>query len=216
MKGQTKMFINNPVVVAGLLNALLTSIALGGQPAAVEIQSGLVSFESPTNMPGIEVKGKSNALSAHVDFERDNNNLVLQKLTATVPVKSLATGMKVRDEHMRKYIFTTSDGAEPDLVFTAKPATCEAGSAHEFNCALTGDLSIRGVARPFTMRLHAKEQGGSTPVFRAAGDAVVKLSDYGIEPPSQFGVKPSNEVKFHLDFTAKQTVALSSNSGGAH
>jgi polyisoprenoid-binding protein YceI len=188
-------------------------MAAGEPTAAVEIQSGQASFEATTNMPGVEVKGKSNALSAHADVVRDNNNFVLQQIRATLPVKSLATGMKVRDEHMRKYVFTTADGKEPDLTFTADPVTCTAAAAHEFTCPLAGSFSIRGVARPFTMQLRVKEQGGSTTVYRAAGDAVLRLSDYGIDPPSQFGVKPSNEVNFHIDFSAKTTVAVSSTQG---
>ena len=40
-------------------------------------------------------------------------------------------------------------------------------------------------------------------VYRAEGDGTVKLTDYGITAPSQFGVKPLNDVKFHIDFMAK-------------
>ena len=200
-------------LATGTLAVVLVSAASGGQPAAVEIQSGMVSFEATTNMPGVEVKGKSNALSAHVEIARDNNSLVLQEIRATLPVKTLATGMKVRDEHMRKYIFATADGKEPDLQFRADPVSCQNAASHEFNCPISGTFSMRGVERPFSMQLRVKEQGGFA-AFRAAGDAVLKLSDYGIEPPSQFGVKPSNEVKFHLDLSAKQTLAVSSNTEG--
>ena len=122
--------------------------------------------------------------------------------------------MKVRDEHMRKYIFTTADGKEPDLEFAADAVNCTPAAAHEFTCPVSGSFSIRGVARPFTMQLRVKEQGGSTASYRASGDASVKLSDYGIDPPSQFGVKPTDDVKFHLEFNAKQTVAMSSSRGG--
>jgi polyisoprenoid-binding protein YceI len=187
-------------------------LALGGS-TGVDVQSGFASFEAATNMPGVEVKGKSNALSAHVDLSRDDNNLLIEQIKATLPVKSLATGMKVRDEHMRKYIFTAADGSEPDLQFIAAPIRCPAGS-HEFTCEIAGSMSIRGVARPFSMQLRVKEQSGSLPVFHASGDAILKLSDYGIEPPSQFGVKPANQVKFHVDFNAKGTASLSASTTG--
>jgi polyisoprenoid-binding protein YceI len=201
--------------VGAMLATGLVCMAAGGPPAAIEIQSGMVSFEAPTNMPGVEVKGKSNALTAHVGILRDGDNLSLLQIRAGVPVRSLATGMKVRDEHMRRYIFTAPDGSEPDLVFTSDPVNCTAAGVREFMCTLVGSLSIRGIARPFTMELHTREQGGSVPSYHATGDAVVKLSDYSIEPPSQFGVKPANEVRFHLDFNAKQAVNVSSNLGGA-
>ncbi len=110
----------------------------------VEIESGTAAFEASTNMPGIEAKGKSGALTAHVELSREADKLVLQRIEASVPVNSLATGMTVRDEHMRRYIFTTPDGKEPDLRFVADSGLCGAsGSGREFTCQLAGNLTIR-------------------------------------------------------------------------
>lgn len=155
-------------------------------------------------MPGIEVNGKSGALSARVEISKDGSGLRLEHIDASLPVKSLSTGMKVRDEHMRNYIFKTPDGQEPDLHFSAHNASCaDRGSGQDFVCKIVGELSIRGIARNLAMNLSVKEQGGSARAFRVSGDSLVQLSDYGIEPPSQFGVKPSNQVKLHFDFTGK-------------
>jgi hypothetical protein len=55
------------------------------------------------------------------------------------------------------------------------------------------------------------ENGG----FRAAGDGIVKLSAYGIEQPAQFGVRTRDEVKLHLDFTARPLGVSSAPAGGA-
>ncbi len=74
----------------------------------VEVESGTAIFTATTNVPGVEVKGKSTTLSARVEVSPDANGLVLQGIEASLPVKSLVTGMKVRDEHMRKYIFCSS------------------------------------------------------------------------------------------------------------
>ena len=60
------------------------------------------------------------------------------------------------------------------------------------------------MSHAFTLPLKIKDEGAQ---FRASGDAVVKLSDYGIEQPSQFGVKSANEVQLHLDFVAKPAPA---------
>ncbi|MDQ6700265.1 MAG: hypothetical protein M3Z36_08770 [Acidobacteriota bacterium] len=69
------------------------------------------------------------------------------------------------------------------------------------------------MARSLTMSLNVKEQGGSARAFRASGDSLVQLSDYGIEPPSQFGVKPSNQVKLHFEFTGKLKTSVGSIAG---
>jgi polyisoprenoid-binding protein YceI len=170
----------------------------------IEIESGFTTFYADTNVPDVEVKGKSTALSGQVEVSEDANGLVLQRIEASAPMKSLGTGMKVRDEHMRKYIFTTADGQEPNLVYAADQGACRsAGNGREFTCELAGSFSLRGEARPLVIRLRVKEQSGASTAFRVEGDAIVKLSDYGIAPPSQFGVKPSNEVKLHLDFTGR-------------
>jgi polyisoprenoid-binding protein YceI len=109
--------------------------------------------------------------------------------------------MGLRDSHMRKYVFTTSDGQTPDLRFVAAKAACEKVSANQSTCEITGDLVIRGTARPFAIALKVTEDGGGT--FRASGESVVKLSTYGIQPPSQLGVRTSDEVKLRLEFTAR-------------
>jgi polyisoprenoid-binding protein YceI len=203
-----------PLSLLGLFAIIAALAAQTGSTDVIEVATGAATFESVTNMPGIDVKGKSSTLSAHVEVSREAEGLVLQQIVAALPVKSLATGMKVRDEHMRKYIFTTSDGREPDVQFTAEKGMCPGSpDAHEFMCRIQGALSIRGVAKPLEMVLHVKEQAGSSVAYHASGDGIVKLSDYGIDPPSQFGVRPANEVKIHLDFTGKQKRTVASAAG---
>jgi polyisoprenoid-binding protein YceI len=122
----------------------------------------------------------------------------------TVPVNSLATGMKVRDEHMRRYIFQTNSGDVPDLRFSAESATCSALNAREYQCPVEGTLEVRGTAKAAEFTVKVKSEGGS---YHALFDTVIKLSTFGIERPSQFGVKPADEVKVHVEFTAKGTAA---------
>lgn len=211
-----KRHICSTIVSATLLGFTGAAICIAELAhKAVESQAGSATFRSGTNVPGIEVKGSSNSLTAHADIRRNGNDLVLVRADATVPVRTLATGMKIRDEHMRKYIFETSGGQEPDLHFSADNASCPASAvSQEFACVLAGNLSIRGVARPFAVNLKVKEQPGSGSMFRVAGDGVIKLNDYGIQPPTQFGVKPSNEVSIHLDFTGKEKPAGTSDEVG--
>jgi polyisoprenoid-binding protein YceI len=184
---------------------LTVCVASSGAAHRIEIESGVAVFSSPTTMSGIEVTGKSSALTGHVELSRDSTGLVVGVIEAVLPVKTLSTGMKVRDEHMKKYIFRTADGQEPDLRFASEKAACPGSEgAREFACQVVGNLTVRGVARPFSITLNVKDQAGPPEVLHASGDGVVKLSDYGIERPSQFGVKSLDEVKLHLEFTGKQ------------
>ena len=213
----TNYFLIHPTKFTAVcaLAALLVSGAAGeslGREEVVEI-SGTTEFEAPTNMPAISVKGKSSAAQGRVIVSREPDGILLEHIEASIPIKSLSTGMAVRDEHMRKYVFTAADGQAPDLRFEADRAECSgrAGS-QEFNCQVSGNLSIRAVSRPFAIHLKVRQTGGQ-PAFKAAGEAVVKLSDYEIPQPTQFGVKISNEVKLRLEFIARQRPAESSSLG---
>lgn len=205
MNGNSRRIGLFAILAAGtLFSAELTG------PALLQSDSGSIAFEVETNMPGVEVRGKSSSLSARVEVVRESGRLSLHKIDASVAVNTLATGMKTRDEHMRKYIFRTGDGQEPDLRFTGEDGACEkTGSARDYVCRIPGELSIRGVSKPLALTLHAREQGSSSDAFRAVGEALVKLSTYGIPTPSQFGVKPADDVKIHLDFTARIRPAVS-------
>jgi polyisoprenoid-binding protein YceI len=169
-------------------------------PTPVEVHRGTCSFEVGTNVPALTVHGKSTALEGRVRLRRGPEGPLLEQIEAVVPVKTLETGLGLRDEHMRKYIFTTENGQTPDVRFVAEKAACSKVSGNQSTCQVTGDLVIRGTARPFAIALKVTEDSGS---FRASGDSIVKLSTYGIARPSQLGVKTSDEVKVRLDFTAR-------------
>ena len=48
-----------------------------------------------------------------------------------------------------------------------------------------------------------------------AADGTVKLSAYGIEQPSQFGVHTLDDVKLHLDFTVRPVNVSTARLGGS-
>jgi len=192
------------VFLAAAVAAVATDPAPENAATLVKVTGGVATFDSTTNMPGIGVKGKSNSMSGEVSVIHTAEGLSLQSINATVPVTTLATGMKMRDEHMRKLIFATSSGDAPDLQFRAEAASCgQHGSGREFTCSLTGNLQIRGIDRPVVVALKVKEQSSDPESFKVDGDGLVKLSDYGITPPTQLGVSLANEVKFHLELQAK-------------
>jgi polyisoprenoid-binding protein YceI len=215
----TNYFLIHPTkftTVCGLA-ALLVYGAAGETPGRVEVVevSGTTEFEAPTNMPAVSVKGKSGAAQGRVTLSREPDGILLEHIEASIPIKSLSTGMAVRDEHMRKYVFTAADGRAPDLRFEADKAECSGrAGGQEFTCQVSGNLSIRAIARPLAIHLKVRQTSGQ-PAFKATGEAVVKLSDYEIPQPSQFGVKISNEVKLRLEFTARPRPAESSSLGGA-
>ncbi|HXB70651.1 MAG TPA: YceI family protein [Candidatus Acidoferrales bacterium] len=167
--------------------------------ATIAVQGGTATFVANTNVAAVSVKGKSSALVAKLSLRRAAEGLQLEHIDARLSVQTLLTGMGLRDSHMRKYVFTTADGQVPDLHFEGANTTCS-GSAKETTCPVAGMLTIRNIARPFTLPLKIREDGAG---FKASGDGVVKLSAYGIEQPSELGVKMNDEILLHFDFAAK-------------
>jgi polyisoprenoid-binding protein YceI len=197
--------VRTTITIASMIYLALTGQAgaqTAGDAAVVEVRGGTAVFAVDTNISAISVHGKSNALTARLRLRRTPDGAVLEGIEAEVPVKSLGTGMGIRDSHMRKRIFTTEDGQVPDLKFAADKAVCAKAAARQSTCELSGNLAIRGTARPFTVVMKVNEDGDT---FRAVGDGTVTLSAYGIERPSQLGVTTADEVKLSFDLTAKQT-----------
>lgn len=98
--------------IVSLCVGLTCASAFGGD---IAVEGGTASFVVSTNMPAISVKGKSTALQARARVQRNPDGLQIEQIEATIPVKSILTGMSIRDEHMRRYIFTTADGKIPDV-----------------------------------------------------------------------------------------------------
>jgi polyisoprenoid-binding protein YceI len=199
------------IVFTGLASVLmLAAEEVGSSPVTLAVQGGTAEFLAKTNVPAVSVKGKSAAMQGHVTLQNGASGAQLERIEAWLPVKTLLTGMSVRDEHMRKYVFTTADGQAPDIRFASERSSCS-GAGGDMTCQVSGQLTIRGIAKPFTIPLKVHSSGSS---FRAEGRSKVKLSDYGIAQPSQFGVKTTDDVELHFDFTAKPAGNEMTAAGG--
>lgn len=210
-------------LICGFVCAAASTALLGAQTPATttpatpkvspaQIEEGLVTFDVETNLFAVSVHGESKELEGKVRVLESATGLTLEQLEAVVPVGSLSTGMKLRDDHMKKYIFETPQGEVPDVRFTAERADCSSsGAANQSTCVASGMLTIRGTARPFVIELAVTRENDQ---FRVKGDANVKLSAYGIERPSQFGVKTADDVKLHLELSATSTAPAGALSAG--
>jgi len=120
----TFMFARSIVLPAIVVLALAGTAAAqtAGDANLVEVKNGTAAFEVGTNVGAISVHGKSNDLTARLRMRQSPDGAVLEGIEAAVPVKSIGTGMGLRDSHMRKYVFTTADGQVPDLKFSADKA----------------------------------------------------------------------------------------------
>lgn len=183
------------------------------KPETIQIEHATATFQVGTNMPGLFVKGKSEALQARVQIHRSAAGVTLEHIEAQLPVKTLTTGIAMRDQHMREHIFTTPDGEVPDVKFEGEGVSCPGiVPGHEGSCRVSGTLSIRGTPRNFSVLLKIREASGAT-AFRAAGDGGLRLSEYGIDQPTQFGVKTENEIQIHFELPETSATTLDNPAG---
>src|SRR5262245_34527019 len=149
-------FVTTALVLTGFAGAAAPLRAAEPAPS-VEIRGGTAAFDVGTNIPAISIHGKSTALVGRARIQQTADGLVIEDLQAVVPVRTLNTGLGLRDEHMRKYVFTTADGGLPDLRFSAERAVCPGTS--DRTCQLSGTLVIRDTSRPFTIALKVDDKG---------------------------------------------------------
>lgn len=175
----------------------------GPRLQTVEVQSGSVKFEATTNVSAISIHGQSGELKARALVTRENGQLILEELEAKVDPKSLSTGMAIRDNHMREKIFANG-GEAPVLVFTSPKVVCpDGGKGKDAVCQVSGNFSMRGVVKPFSIPLKVKADGNR---YKVTGDGTIKITDYGIERPCQLGVCVTDAVKLKLEFQAEERV----------
>src|ERR1051325_10697312 len=97
---------HNPNTTAPQYLRVFRTIAGMAASSPVSVESRSATFEAASNVPGIEVKGTCTSLSGAATVSQEPGALVVEQLGVLLPIQTLTTGMKVREEHMRKYIFT--------------------------------------------------------------------------------------------------------------
>lgn len=143
------------------------------------------------------VRGRFEEVEAdiHIDEERPE----LSHVTARIKAASLNTGSADRDAHLRSADFLDVEN-HPELVFRSTKVE-HAGEAF----TLHGDLTIRGVARPVTLRgelagpVIAPWGGGRHAGFELDGE--IDREDWGLGWNMALeagGVLVSKNVKLHL------------------
>ena len=132
---------------------------------------------------------------------------VTPKVEVTIPVRSLKSGKSLMDEVMHDAMKVKD---YPKIEYALKEMKLKdpnrkAGSPLEFDTK--GDLTVAGVKKPIDMVVTlAKTADGK---LKATGTKTVKMTDYGISPPSPkvaLGfIKTADDVKISFEWvTAKK------------
>lgn len=145
-----------------------------------------VSFSSET--PLEDIFGTANGISGSVTFDPANFGKTL-KGKLSVSVKSMQTGISLRDEHLRSANWLNEAGF-PEVTFEINGVSeLKADGANKVKGKVNGKFSLRGVTKDITAEFEATylEESEMTQK-RAPGDLLgvraefdVNLNDFGIQ-----------------------------------
>jgi polyisoprenoid-binding protein YceI len=116
-------------------------------------------------------------------------------VTITVGLKSITTGISLRDEHTKKYLETDS---YPNATLAVARASLKLPGGGEGDAP--GKMTIHGQTKDVTFHYVANKSGDTLDV---KGTTKVNMNDYGIKTPSYLGVSVKPDVDVFANFQAK-------------
>jgi polyisoprenoid-binding protein YceI len=113
----------------------------------------------------------------------------------SVPVNRFDCGIGAMNRHFRE---TLHGAAHPVIEFRLATYEVELGTPAP-TAHLTGELMIAGVRRPVTVS--AALRADSSGALHVQGTYVVRMTDFGVQPPRRFGglLRVHDRVTVHFD-----------------
>lgn len=137
----------------------------------------------------IKVSGKSNvhnwtmttkAIESQGKFKLNGDNLAdVTSLNFTVAAKSLKSGKSSMDNRTYK---TIKADQYPNITYKLTSATVSHINQNNYLIKTKGELIIAGVTQPINVSVNATVNADNT--ITCTGTENIKLTDYGIKPPS--------------------------------
>jgi polyisoprenoid-binding protein YceI len=161
--------------------------------------SGSVEFIAIGRPSALKIKGKGEKAKGMLEIEGSNLTG-----TASFPLDSLDTGIKLRNEHMKKKYLETEKYPEVKFTFTkanfSENFTTEKKAIEKF--PFEGKLLLHGVERPVTGTAIIEKKGKEMEV---AAEFELKISDFGITSPEYVGITMAKEVQVQVQFNGPYT-----------
>jgi hypothetical protein len=177
MPSQRIFGIKSSVLLASLM---LVAPALAGWVNHGERQ---VSFKA-VGPGGLGIEGKGNDISV-----KEQGDVIV----ATVGLNSLATGIDLRDKHMKEKYLETSK--YPHAVFTVERSKLKIPGETDVD----GKLQLHGVTK--TVKVHYSASGSDAQAT-FTGTSHLNMKDFNIEVPSYLGVTVKPDVTVAFKFSA--------------
>lgn len=185
--------------LALLVTPLATSSA-SAQSRTVSAQRGS-GIQFVSDAPLERMTGRSSSLTG--DFTFDPNNLSNVSGTLRVPVRSLRTGIDLRDEHLRGDTWLDAQRC-PDI--SLEVTGIEGASSLQPNTAtrvrLRGNFTVHCVSRPVTINATLRWIPDSNEL-RAQARFEVTLTEHNISVPAPVRLKVANTLQVNARLRAR-------------
>ena len=173
------------------VSVFVASVTVAAQAAFSSPRDARVTF-SAAGPAGLKIEGTTSELRV---IEEAGNVMV------DVPLANLATGIALRDQHMKEKYLEVSK--YPDAILTvARSALKVPASGGQLTADASGTLKLHGQVRPVTVRYDATADADGLAVH---GKLHLRMDEFGITVPSYLGVtvKPDVDVvaSFHVTGT---------------
>jgi len=162
-----------------------------------------VEFHSKATLESFS--GKSKSILAEFDVEPAK--LSSTKGKVTVDLRTLDTGLELRNKHMRENHLHTD--SFPNAIFELDSLVMlPSPNPGVDSVAIHGAMTIHGVSRPVSAVgvVTGRDRDGSTGPLRIESDFPLKITEFGIPRPEFLFLKLAEEVKIVVDLTLEPLV----------
>jgi polyisoprenoid-binding protein YceI len=146
--------------------------------------------------------GQTNAISGEIYLSRAG--LAATPSTIRVDLSMLRSDESMRDNFIRTNTLQANQPQNRFAEFTIGSVTGFPPNyveGQEVTLSLTGTMTIRGIAKPVTWQVKARQAGD---LLSATADADFNMTDFGITPPSVPVARARDSVHVQVVFVAKQ------------
>ncbi len=186
------------------VSQLVLFFAIGASPALASTPKKAIdetTFKEDRGHVDFYVTGKPSMLKIHGTNDALKGALVIKGKTLRgkfiIPMNEFATGMTLRDEHLKNKAFEVK--TYPDSQLTLNPVDLKNMTGD--TVAFTGKLKFHGVEKNVSGQVKLLVQ--NKEVSHQASFAI-KLTDFNIPPPEFAGMKILDDVTIQVDGKALQ------------
>ena len=194
MECRTRIWFLSAIVVLALASAAVTAHASELKLSAAD---GEVAFEATGRPSALRIRGTTHSLEGTIKSTAAG-------LTGdvTVDLDSLDTGLKMRNEHMKKKYLETPKFPKAQLHIAKVGEFKQGGKVAVGSFPFEGTLKLHGVEKAITgvVELKAVRADAALPIIATF---TISIKDFGINTPSFAGITVTDTVNVKVDALAR-------------